>query len=126
MRAVKSRDTAPELAVRRIARSIAPGYRLNRPDIPGKPDLAWIGRRIAVFVHGCFRHRHDCKRGARAPKQNAAYWKAKIARNVARDAVNRARLEAAGWRVLTIWECELKNEAAIAARLRALTETPSR
>ena len=126
MRAVKSRDTAPELTVRRIARAIAPGYRLNRGDIPGKPDLAWVGAKRAVFVHGCFWHGHDCKRGARMPKQNADYWKAKIARNMARDAANLVRLEAEGWRVLTIWECELKDEAAVAEHLRALTGKPSR
>jgi DNA mismatch endonuclease, patch repair protein len=63
MRAIKSRDTDPELIVRRIARTIAPGYRLYRKDIPGRPDLAWIGRKRAVFVHGCFWHGHNCRRG---------------------------------------------------------------
>lgn len=127
MRAVKSRDTAPELAVRRIARKISPGYRLNRTDVSGKPDLCWIGARRAVFVHGCFWHGHDCKRGARMPKANGDYWKAKIERNRARDAANLAELEARSWRVLTIWECELKDEAEVASRLSALlTGTPSR
>ena len=85
MRAVKSRDTSPELAVRALLRPIAPGYRLHRGDLPGKPDVVYVSRKLAIFVHGCFWHGHDCPRGARAPKTNAAYWRAKIARNRARD-----------------------------------------
>lgn len=120
MRAVKSRGTAPELAVRAVARTIAPGYRLNRRDIPGKPDLAWIGRKRALFVHGCFWHGHDCGRGARVPKHNRDYWVAKVARNRARDAANRAALESLGWRAATIWECETRDEACVEAAIRAL------
>ena len=86
MRAVRARDTSPELAVRRLLRPMAPGYRLHRKDIPGRPDIAYIGAKRAIFVHGCFWHGHECARGARAPKTNADYWRAKIARNKARDA----------------------------------------
>lgn len=125
MRAVKSRDTKPELLVRRLLRPIAPGYRLNRADIPGKPDIAFIGAKRAIFVHGCFWHGHDCKRGARAPKDNAAYWVGKIARNRARDAANLQKLDALGWRALTLWECELKDEKALSERLRAFLNRPS-
>ena len=119
MRAVKGRDTTPELLVRRLLRGIARGYRLCRPDLPGKPDVAYIGRKKAIFVHGCFWHGHDCKRGARMPKQNADYWQTKIAGNRARDEKHRAQYAEMGWRVLTIWECETRDEAALAARLRA-------
>ncbi len=128
MRRVKSRDTEPERRVRALLRRLGrPGYRLNRADLPGKPDIAYIGRRRAIFIHGCFWHGHDCKRGARAPKANAAYWSAKIARNRARDARNVAALTAEGWRVLVLWECELKDEAALGARLDAfLAETDQR
>ena len=108
MRAVKSRDTSPELAVRALLRRFAPGYRLHRRDIPGTPDIAFIGRKRAIFVHGCFWHGHDCARGARTPKANADYWRAKIARNVARDAQHQAALTAQGWRVFIVWECALK------------------
>lgn len=125
MRAVKSRDTAPERTVRRLLRPLAPGYRLNRTDIPGKPDIAYIGRRQAIFVHGCFWHGHNCKRGARTPKQNINYWLAKIARNKTRDADAQMRLEGQGWQVLTIWECELNDEAAALARLAAFLTHPS-
>ncbi|MDI6625258.1 MAG: very short patch repair endonuclease [Brevundimonas sp.] len=108
MRRVKGRDTGPELAVRRILRAAGIGYRLGGGGLPGKPDLVMKGRRTAVFVHGCFWHGHDCARGARQPKANAAYWTAKIDRNRARDAAARAALEAAGWRVVTVWECGMK------------------
>lgn len=118
MRAVKSRDTTPELAVRALLRGFAPGYRLHRRDIPGNPDIAYLGRKQAIFVHGCFWHGHDCPRGARSPKANADYWRVKIERNRARDAAHRVRLEELGWRALTIWECELKEIAAVEKRLR--------
>lgn len=108
MRRVKGRDTSPELAVRRILRAAGVGYRLGGAGLPGRPDLVMKGRRTAVFVHGCFWHGHHCARGARQPKANAAYWTAKIERNRARDAAAQAALEAAGWRVVTVWECEMK------------------
>ena len=118
MRAVKGRDTAPEIAVRAMLRRFAPGYRLHRKDVPGNPDIAFLGRKLAIFVHGCFWHGHDCPRGARMPKANADYWRAKIARNRARDAAHQAALAAQGWRALTIWECELKDAAATEEKLR--------
>lgn len=109
MARVRGRDTGPELAVRRALRAEGlTGYRLHRADLPGRPDVAFIGRRAAIFVHGCFWHGHDCPRGARAPKTNAAYWRAKIARNRARDAAALAALEAQGWRALVVWECALR------------------
>ena len=119
MRAVKSRDTGPELAVRAMLRSLAPGYRLHRADLPGKPDIVYFGRRLAIFVHGCFWHGHDCPRGARMPRDNADYWRAKIARNRARDLKTVAALEAMGWRALIVYECALKDPAALRARLGA-------
>ena len=119
MRAVKSRDTAPELAVRKILREFAPGYRLHRADLPGKPDIAYAGRRLAIFVHGCFWHGHDCPRGARMPKANADYWRDKIARNRARDTVAFVALEAMGWRATVVYECALRDREALRARLGA-------
>lgn len=117
MRAVRSRDTKPEMTVRRAAHALGLRFRLHRKDLPGSPDLVFPSRKTAVFVHGCFWHGHDCARGARLPKTNADYWRAKIARNVARDARARGELEALGWRALTIWECELKDAQALAERL---------
>jgi DNA mismatch endonuclease, patch repair protein len=122
---VKSRDTRPERTLRKMLHAIAPGYRLYRDDLPGKPDIVYGSRRLAIFMHGCFWHGHDCKRGARAPKNNAEYWRGKIARNRARDEKNIAALAALGWRALTIFECELKDERAMTALLReALAKRP--
>ncbi len=111
MRRVKSKGTEPELVARRLVWSLGGRYRLNRADLPGKPDIVLAGRRLVIFVHGCFWHGHVCARGARVPKANRPYWIAKIARNCARDAAARGALEAAGWRVETIWECSLKETA---------------
>jgi DNA mismatch endonuclease, patch repair protein len=123
MRAVKSRDTAPELMLRKMLRSIKPGYRLHRADLPGKPDIVYGPRRLAIFMHGCFWHGHDCKRGARAPKDNAAYWRAKIAGNRARDAANLAKLAELDWRTLVVFECALKDRPALERRLCEALET---
>jgi DNA mismatch endonuclease (patch repair protein) len=108
MRRVKGRDTTPEMKVRRLLRGAGIGYRLGGCGLPGRPDVVMKGRRIALFVHGCFWHGHDCPRGARQPRSNADYWIAKIDRNRARDDRVTAELQAQGWRVLTLWECEQK------------------
>ena len=120
MRRVKGRNTTPELKVRKALTHLGARYRLHRKDLPGNPDIVMPGRRLALFVHGCFWHGHDCARGARVPKQNRDYWVAKVGRNVARDAKSRAALADRGWRVETIWECELKNAEALETRLRSL------
>ena len=122
MRRVKGRDTTPERTVRRLLTALGARYRLHRKDLPGNPDIVMPGRRLALFVHGCFWHGHDCARGSRVPKANRDYWTAKVARNVARDIHTRDALTDAGWRVETIWECELKNEAAVSARLKAVLD----
>ncbi|CAN5185668.1 very short patch repair endonuclease [soil metagenome] len=122
MARVKSTGTKPELLIRRILTDLGARYRLHRKDLPGSPDMVMPGRRLAIFVHGCFWHGHDCARGSRVPKANRDYWVAKVARNVARDGRNQADLSAAGWRVETLWECEMKDRAALTARLSALLE----
>ena len=120
MRAVKSANTTPELAVRAAVRDLGYGrrYRLNSSAAPGKPDLVFSALHKAIFVHGCFWHGHDCKRGARVPKANADYWRAKIARNRTRDAATRTTLKRAGWSALTIWECETRDVATMKRKLR--------
>ena len=120
MRRVKAKDTSPELKVRRLLTALGVRYRLHRKDLPGKPDIVMAGRKLAIFVHGCFWHGHDCARGARVPKANRDYWLGKVSRNRERDVANRAALEAAGWRVETLWECEMKDEAALRERLAGL------
>ncbi len=107
MRAVKSKDTKPELRLRKALHALGFRYRLNVKDLPGKPDLVFPRHRAVLFVHGCFWHGHGCKRGRRKPKSNAQYWRDKIAKNRARDRKNKKALEAMGWRVITVWECEI-------------------
>ena len=122
MRRVKGRDTKPELIVRKALTRLGARYRLHRKDLPGAPDVVMPGRKLAIFVHGCFWHGHDCARGARVPKANRDYWLGKVGRNRERDARHLAALTALGWRVETIWECELKDGAGLEARLRTLLE----
>lgn len=124
MRAVKARDTAPERTVRALLRAQGYRYRLDARDLPGRPDIVLRGRRKAIFVHGCFWHGHDCARGARLPRANADYWRAKIDRNRARDAASVAALEASGWSVTVVWECALRAPDAVAARLAAFLGPP--
>jgi DNA mismatch endonuclease (patch repair protein) len=121
MRRVRGKDTAPEITVRKLLTRMGLRYRLHRADLPGKPDIVMPGRNLAIFVHGCFWHGHDCARGARVPKANREYWESKIGRNRERDIAHRAALEAVGWRVLALWECELKDEVGVEARVNAAT-----
>lgn len=123
MRAVKSRDTGPEMLTRRIIHAMGYRYRLHRKDLPGKPDLVFTSRRKAIFIHGCFWHGHACPRGARMPKSNRAYWTTKINRNRERDKESEEALIQDGWRVLTVWECQMKDSAALRERLRTFLET---
>jgi DNA mismatch endonuclease (patch repair protein) len=124
MRRVKGRDTTPELKVRKALTALRVRYRLNRRDLPGSPDIVMAGRRLAIFVHGCFWHGHDCARGSRVPKANRDYWLAKVTRNKARDAAAEAALIQRGWRVETIWECDLKDAERLDERLRRLVQKP--
>ena len=124
MARVKGRDTGPEKIVRSLLWSLGARYRLNAKHLPGKPDIVMAGRRLVVFVHGCFWHGHDCARGARVPKANRDYWLAKVGRNRSRDMDTCAKLKVAGWRVEVVWECELKDRSAMAVRLAGLLKTP--
>ena len=118
MQAVKSKNTGPELAVRRLAHRMGYRFRLHRKDLPGKPDLVFPRLRKAVFVHGCFWHGHDCARGARVPVQNRAYWTKKIKGNKVRDEAVQAALTAAGWEVVVLWECETRDQAQMSSQIR--------
>ena len=122
MRLVKSRDTKPELELRRIVWGLGYRYRKNRRDVTGRPDMAFVGRRRAIFLHGCFWHRHDCGSGRRAPKSRTDFWHAKFERNVQRDALVLAELKTAGWRALVIWECELADHSRVERRIRTFLD----
>ena len=122
MRQVRSQDTKPEMRVRRLTHRMGYRYRLHRKDLPGKPDLVFPGRKKIIFVHGCFWHRHDCPAGRKLPQTNQNYWMKKLDRNRMRDQQNYARLQALGWSILVIWECETKDEALLAERISLFLE----
>jgi DNA mismatch endonuclease (patch repair protein) len=127
MRNIKSKGMKPELLVRRLVYRLGYRFRLHRAELPGKPDLVFLGRRKAIFVHGCFWHQHpapDC-RAAHTPRSNTDYWGPKLARNVERDAAAITALEQNGWTTLTLWECELRKEQPLAARLADFLGAPS-
>lgn len=119
MRAVRSKDTGPEIVVRRLAHCLGYRFRLHRKDLPGTPDLVFPKYRAVIFVHGCFWHGHNGARGSRAPKANAEYWLRKLERNKVRDAKAVSNLLSAGWRVHTIWECGLRDEESLKSALIA-------
>ncbi len=122
MRAVKNRDTKPEMIVRRLLHQLGYRYRLHNRNLPGTPDIVFASRRKVIFVHGCFWHGHSCKHGSRLPKTNAEYWQAKITRNVERHSNQLQELTSAGWMSLTVWECELINIGAVESRLTAFLD----
>ncbi len=109
MAAVKSYNTKPEVAVRKLLHSLGYRFRLQRKDLPGRPDIVLPKYKIAIFVNGCFWHRHEgCKR-ATMPTSHLEYWEPKFARNIMRDKENYRKLEALGWSVRIIWECEINS-----------------
>lgn len=122
MSRVKATGTAPEMSVRRLVHSMGYRYRLHRPDLPGKPDLVFPARRKVIFVHGCFWHGHECEAGRNLPRANRAYWMPKLARNRSRDAGSQGRLREAGWSILVLWECELRNSGRLRNRIRGFLE----
>lgn len=119
---VRSRDTKPEMMVRRMVHAMGYRYRLHAKDLPGKPDLAFRSRRKVVFVHGCFWHRHPECALARLPKSREDFWLPKLDANRRRDMKNERALRDAGWGVLTIWECELGDVAQLKTRIRGFLD----
>lgn len=118
MRKVRSRNTTPELRLRKLIYGMGyRGYRVHYGKLPGKPDIVFPGRKRVVFVHGCFWHGHDCKAGRNVPKSNLTYWTGKLAGNKARDERHAREIKKAGWKILVIWECEMKDESVIRRKL---------
>jgi DNA mismatch endonuclease (patch repair protein) len=126
MSRIRSKDTKPEMAVRKVAHGLGYRFRLHQKDLPGKPDLVFPSRKAVVFVHGCFWHGHSdpgC-RNAVLPKSRRDFWLPKLSKNKARDSANVEALEAAGWRVMVVWECEIKDDEIVAGRLRDFLGPP--
>lgn len=123
MASVKSKDTGPELTLRKALYAVGYRYRLFGKGLPGRPDVVFAGRKKVVFVHGCFWHGHDCRKG-NLPKSRTDYWGEKISRNKERDARNLKDLRDAGWEVGVVWECELKDMTGVLERLRRFLGPP--
>jgi DNA mismatch endonuclease, patch repair protein len=120
MARVRGKDTKPEMSVRRLVHGMGYRYRLHAGDLPGRPDLVFRKRCKVIFVHGCFWHRHDdpgCKL-ARLPRSRLAFWGPKLEGNRARDERVVSELEGRGWTVLTVWECQIKTDASLGAKIR--------
>lgn len=117
MRAVRGRNTTPEMLVRKIAHSLGYRYSLHRKNLPGKPDLVFVARRKIVFVHGCFWHLHTCRHGRKRPTSNVKYWDMKRQKNRQRDKQHLKLLRAADWKVLVIWECWTKDPTRLLKQL---------
>ena len=130
MSRIRGKNTKPELLVRRLLHAKGYRYRLHGAagagKLPGNPDLVFAGKRKVIFVNGCFWHFHDCRVGLHAPKNNADFWEAKRTRTRERDAGQRRQLEAAGWDVLTVWECELKDGPTLETHLVQFLENQRR
>lgn len=120
MARVRGKNTRPEMIVRRTLHAMGERFRLHRADLPGRPDIVLPRHRLAIFVHGCFWHRHPGCRLSSTPKTRVVFWEDKFATNVARDARNAEALHTMGWRVATVWECETRNPEALAKALRQL------
>jgi DNA mismatch endonuclease (patch repair protein) len=119
MSKVRAKNTSPEIKVRRILWGLGKrGYRLHRFDLSGKPDIAFIKHKKAIFVHGCFWHGHNCRAGKNIPQTNTEYWFPKLKRNKERDKKHIKQLKTMNWDVLTIWECELKHGDILEKRLK--------
>jgi DNA mismatch endonuclease, patch repair protein len=123
MARIGSKNTAPEIMVRRLLHRLGYRFRLHRKDLPGSPDIVLPGRRKAIFVHGCFWHAHSCKIG-RPPKSRPEFWLPKLTRNRQRDAKNQENLSAAGWSILTIWQCETREAELLKLKLVDFLEEP--
>jgi DNA mismatch endonuclease, patch repair protein len=120
MSKIRSGNTKPEMVVRRLLHKAGYRYRLHRKDLPGKPDIVFGVRKKIIFVHGCFWHQHsyDACLDGRKPKSNTGYWNPKLDKNVERDARNLTQLNAAGWDVMTVWDCETRDQAKLLDEIR--------
>jgi DNA mismatch endonuclease (patch repair protein) len=118
MRQIRSQNTSPELALRRMLHQLGYRFRIHRKDLPGKPDLVFPARKKVIFVHGCFWHQHPACREGRVPGSRLEYWGPKLRRNQERDANAQERLKELGWQCMVLWECELKDAQAAVRRAR--------
>ncbi len=118
MRRIKARDTEPELRLRRLVWNLGFRYRKHVRNLPGTPDIALVSLKRAIFLHGCFWHRHNCPAGQRTPRSRTQFWNRKFKQNVTRDLATQSALKKAGWKSLIVWECELVNISSVERRIK--------
>jgi len=125
MQSVRTENTGPEWVVRRLLHGLGYRFRLHRRDLPGTPDIVLPRYKVAIFVHGCFWHRHDCPKG-RPPRSRPEYWLPKLDRNARRDKANMKKLDSIGWMPVVVWQCETKDPAALRVRLNEIMKSSTR
>tara|TARA_B100000003_G_C10857202_1_gene341488 strand:+ start:31 stop:450 length:420 start_codon:yes stop_codon:yes gene_type:complete len=117
MSAIKSKNTKPEIAVRKLLHSMGYRFRLHRKDLPGSPDIVLPKYKTVIFVHGCFWHRHENCKYASTPKTRQEFWEAKFRENINRDKLNQENLSSKGWKIIVVWECEINDKDFDLSRL---------
>ena len=123
MSRIRGKDTKPEMVIRKLVHSLGYRYRLHVKKLPSNPDLVFISRKKVILVHGCFWHRHNCKNGRVCPQTRKAFWKKKLERNKERDKYNKMLLNKQGWKVLTIWECQIRDIEKTTKRITNFLES---
>jgi DNA mismatch endonuclease (patch repair protein) len=124
MSRIRSKNTSPEMFVRRLVHGMGFRYRLHSKHLPGRPDLVFASKRRVIFVHGCYWHMHDCRWGRVMPATNAVFWREKRKANVERDRKNMERLTADGWKVLVVWECSVRDTPSVRNTIRRFLRRP--
>lgn len=122
MSLIRSTGSAPEMKLRRLVHQLGFRFRLHAKELPGKPDLVFPSRRVVIFMHGCFWHRHKGCKLARLPKSKLAFWKPKLDANRKRDIRNQRKLRALGWRLLVVWECELVDTERVSVLIQGMLQ----
>jgi DNA mismatch endonuclease (patch repair protein) len=119
MRRIQGKNTRPEMIVRSLLHKNGYRFRLHRKELPGEPDIILPRYKVAIFIHGCYWHRHSCRKGKSLPTTNCDFWNAKFQRTILRDKENKRELKRLGWKVITLWECQLANEKGVLSTLSA-------
>jgi DNA mismatch endonuclease (patch repair protein) len=122
---IRGKNTAPELTVRSLVHRMGFRFRLHARGLPGTPDLVFARARKIIFVHGCFWHNHTGCKGVRLPKTRIEYWSNKLCRNAKRDRRNQRKLRTLGWKILTVWECQLRRPAVVRRKIEKFLERPN-
>lgn len=113
----KGKDTSPEISVRRLVYSLGFRYRLHRRDLPGCPDMVFPGKKKVIFINGCYWHRHNCKKGRSMPQTRKNFWQSKFKKTILRDKRNLKKLRLLGYKIIVIWECQIRNSEKLSAKL---------